>query len=172
MKSFLKAFLFVFFLSCSFENEPDEVSALYSIQNSASNFTFIASLNRYQQVDFNRLDPANCKVEYQLEEINRRANILNLRVKRPENCQVHYELIWDGLVMESLPMRIQLYLVPVFQSCVPSSRSKVDDIEVDLEKVLKFVPKEDIEDLVIYLRAFCAYEDYLCEGDCQIRTDN
>ncbi len=116
-------------------------------------------------MDFNRKSPSDCQVNYEVKTVKRNGNDLTLEISRPKGCSGIYELVWDGLWQESYPRRMQLYLTASFNSCSPGIETETDVIRVDLEKAIK----ETSADLfTIYLREYCSFRDFNCEGNCNL----
>lgn len=166
MNSVLRFFLLVFLCSCSVGDQDANPSldGFYQVQGVGYRFT--VDSGKYQRMDFNRMDPSLCQVNFEIKSIKRTENELTLEIERPKGCTGIYDLVWDGRWQESSPRRMQLYLTGSFTSCSAGTETEMDVIKVDLAKALIEAPKDLF---TIYLRENCSFRDFNCVGNCDLR---
>lgn len=165
MNAVFRFFLLLFLVSCSVGDAEDnrDGKELYNVVGPGYQFTVDAG--KYQRLDFKRMDPSLCQVNFELKGIKRTEKELTLSIERPKGCVGKYELVWDGTWQESSPRRMQLYLTGMFPSCAGSSETELDVIKVDLDRAL-LGASSDL--FTIYLREHCSFRDFNCVGNCDL----
>jgi len=90
-------------VSC--KEEPEE-----SIQGlSAANFVFLKSIQKSNEANEQR--SSDYSAPFEISKVGRNKEILEITVTFPEGCSdSRFELIWNGLTLESYPEIIFLYL--------------------------------------------------------------
>ncbi|WP_026952234.1 hypothetical protein [Algoriphagus mannitolivorans] len=171
MTWFYRIALLILFVSCSVE-EPDADFALSNFYEvNFGNVRFQADPRLYQKLNFERTSQPVCRTPVSIKGIKRSGDILTLKVKRSQNCTGKYSLVWDGSVQESNPERVQLYLYPELENCSQTGELVEDVLVVDLKKAFQTMAPQMVERMYLYVREYCNYVDYLCEGDCELNKN-
>jgi len=73
-------------------------------------FRLESNLLMDKQLFTNRLEGRNSKNVFDILEVNRKNDLLEIKVKGGSNAEA-FQFVWDGRVQESFPMSIQLMLL-------------------------------------------------------------
>ena len=75
----------------------------------AANFSFLKSIQASNEA--NQLRSADYSAPFEISKVERNKEFLTITVTYPEGCgDSKYKLIWNGLVLESYPEAVILYL--------------------------------------------------------------
>jgi len=168
MISRFKTLLLLAFFTC--KSKESELNVMpQSVGNYVvlgEGWTFSLDFATYQRLNFTRKNVTSCQAPFRIKRINRSGEELKIEVSRPASCELSYELVWDGVIMERNPSRIQIYLTAQSDFCKDSDRLESDFIVLDLFKVIKGVSQDNLQQ--IYLREYCSFRDFNCIGDCDM----
>lgn len=168
MPWFYRFALLILFVSCSVE-EPDPNFALSNFYEvNFGNVRFQADSRLYQKLNFERTNRSVCQTPISIKGIKRTGDILTLKVNRSISCSGKYTLVWDGSVQESNPERVQVYLYPELENCSLTGGLVEDVLVVDLKKAFQSLAPQTVDRMYLYVREYCNFVDYLCEGDCEL----
>lgn len=168
MISRFKTLLLLAFITCK-STEPDMNVIPPNVSNYevlGAGWTFSLDFAAYQKLDFTRKDVTSCQTHFQIKRIKRSGDELKIEVNRPESCKLLYKLVWDGVIMETNPSRIQIYLTAQSDNCKYTDSLESDFIILDLSKVIIGASSDDIRQ--IYLREYCSFRDFNCIGNCDM----
>ncbi|TNF39790.1 MAG: hypothetical protein EP311_10130 [Cytophagales bacterium] len=172
MKSLLRIFLLLFFVSCAEEGDMDSPFLGVSYEVRFDQVRFQVNEKLYQQLNFERGSNNFCANLGEIRAVKRTGNELQLVVRRNSSCNGDYLLVWDGGVQESMPERVQLYLFPQFTNCGSTSGNTVNDtLKIDLKRAFMPLQESVVNRMSIYIRENCNFFDFNCEGDCDLEKD-
>ncbi|TDQ19467.1 hypothetical protein DFQ04_1288 [Algoriphagus boseongensis] len=160
--------LFLLLFSCTPE-EPDQFLATgISYEVSFGKAKFQADNKQFQKLNFERAsDPICNQANLEIRGIKRTGDRLLLTVLKKATCQGNYRLVWDGFTQESSPERVQFFLFPEFNSCTQTDEMVLETIEIDLKKAFYSLDPKVVDRMILYIREYCNFVDYLCEGNCE-----
>jgi hypothetical protein len=161
--------LFLFLFSCSLENSNQDALTGISYEVVFGNTKFQADFGRYQKMNFERGSNSSCNSPIYIAGMKRTGDLLTLQVRRNGNCQGGYRLVWDGMVLERNPERVQLYFYPEFTGCSVTGEEVVEEITIDLKRAFVSLKPEVVGRMYLYVREYCNFVDYLCEGNCDLK---
>lgn len=108
--------LTLIFLTVSCQKEPEESSQSLL----AANLVFLKSIQKSNEANEQR--SPYYSVPFEISKVERNKEILAITVTYPEGCNdSKFELIWNGLLMESYPEMMILYLRRTTDCKVPGS---------------------------------------------------
>lgn len=168
MSWFYRFVLLFFFVSCTVDEPADSFSLDYFYEVNFGNVRFQADPGLFQQLNFERSANSVCKSPISIKGLKRTGDLLTLRVKRSSTCTGNYRLVWDGKVQESNPERVQIYLYPELMNCSSSGNLTEDVLVIDLKKAFQAMAPQVVDRMFLYVREYCNFVDYLCEGDCEL----
>ena len=171
MTWFYRFALLILFVSCTLE-EPNAdfvLSNFYEVE--FEDVRFQADFREYHKLNFERSKQAICQYPFFIQGIKRSGNVLTLKVKRSASCSGSYRLVWDGMVQESNPERVQFYLVPEMMNCTQTGTLVEDELVIDLKKAFQSMVPQVVDRMYLYVREYCNFVDYLCEGDCELNKN-
>lgn len=159
--------------SCTEENEPDLFPFSENYTLTMENLSFYADHGRYNQVNSKREDGSLCLLDSDILRVQRNQNILALHIAKPVGCAVKYELVWDGTLMESFPMRANIFVRAIGENC-GSSDLETEVLQVDLEKTFKTLSPAEIDSTIFNVRDACSQQDFYCMENCglTVSTDS
>ena len=131
-------------------------------------YTFYANKEKYTDLETLRGDESLCQIEIKVVKVKREGNILTIDVSKPKNCDVKFEIVWNGMVLESFPMQAHLYIHPTSNNCTDQEEKEVKVLTIDLEEVLKDLDASYIEDTNFTIKESCRLVDIICTGDCDV----
>ena len=103
-------------MTVSCKKEPAESSQSLS----ASNLAFLKSIQKSNEANEQR--SSDYSAPFEISKVERNKEILAITVTYPEGCgDSRFELIWNGLILESYPEMIVLYLRRTTDCKVPGS---------------------------------------------------
>lgn len=168
MTWFYRLVLLGFFVSCTVDEPADSFGLNFYYEVNFGNVRFQADPGLYHQLNFARSSKPVCQTPISIQGMKRTGDILTLRVNRSASCTGNYRLVWDGSVQESSPERVQIYLYPELANCSSSGSLTVDVLEIDLKKAFQTMNPQMVDRMYLYVREYCNFMDYLCEGDCEL----
>src|SRR5690554_176158 len=98
------------------------------------NYTFLKNSNYYLEVQKNRSpeysDP------FEIEDVQRIDKEMHIEVSFPAGCASNnFEIIWDGVVMESYPPQTRLFVKRTAGNCNKSDEREHRVLVIDLEEI-------------------------------------
>ncbi len=156
----------------SSDNDSDLKGANYKF--STGDFTFYANKEKYIDLEVLRGDKTLCQIEIEVVKVKREGNILTIDITKPKNCDVLFEVVWDGAIMESFPMQCHLYIHPTSNNCTDQDQDEkeIKVLTLDLEKILKDLDVSYIEDTNFTIKESCRLVDIVCTENCNITITN
>jgi hypothetical protein len=122
------ATLTLMFVALSCEKESQE--KISAVANDLANFSFLKSTQASN--DANKLRSADYSAAFEISKVDRVNEILNITVTFPDPCgDSKFEVIWNGMVLESYPEIIFLYLRRT-SGCTKEGNSTVRVLSVNL----------------------------------------
>jgi len=119
------------FFSCSKE-ENKNIEDL-PVPKVMENFNFYKSSSLYNEAKNARSN--SYSDAFEIEKAERIGNLLNVTVSYPGNCEINkFDVIWDGIIMESWPMQISLIIKRTASNC--SSEIKREILSIDLVELI------------------------------------
>lgn len=102
-----KILLLLVLVSCQKETTKD--SAMLDNSFAAANLSFIKSIQASNEA--NQMRSADYSAPFEISKVERNKEMLSIAVSYPEGCgDSKFSLIWNGLMLESYPEVIFLYL--------------------------------------------------------------
>jgi len=135
-------------------------------------YTFHADSEKYQEVNVRRAQENLCNFSWEILNVSREGNILIVDISRPKDCDVTYEIIWDGAIMESYPMMANIFLNAVSESCSDQHETITDELVIDLEGSFKDIPKSTLDNTSFTIRDVCSLTGVQCVDDCNVAVSN
>jgi hypothetical protein len=135
-------------------------------------YTFHADSEKYQDVNVRRAQEDLCHFSWEILNVSREDNILVVEISRPKDCDVRYEIIWDGAIMESYPMMANIFLKAVSDNCIDQDDTITDELVIDLEDSFKDIPKSTLDNTDFMIRDVCSLTDVQCVDDCNVAVPN
>nr|WP_299386482.1 hypothetical protein [Allomuricauda sp.] len=155
--------IIIFLASC--ESEADGLDGSYKVVTSTH--TFYSDPVKYRLIHDRRANPDVCNVKTKISKVQRTGSIIKVTVQRPKNCDIKYEVIWDGLIAESFPAQAHLYVDAIGNAC-NGDFDGTDVLEIDLKKSLRKVDDFFLENIVMYIKETCELKNFGCPKDCNI----
>ena len=151
-------------------NTPGAQENKYSV--AAERYTFYADADKYKEATTGRADKDQCKFTWKVLKVNRNGNVLTIDISRPSGCDVKYEIIWDGIILESYPGVANVFLKAQSENCTNQADTTTDKLVVDLEAAFKDIKPSTLKDTNFNIREFCATKDIQCEKNCDVTITN
>ncbi|MEZ4970425.1 MAG: hypothetical protein R2814_12370 [Flavobacteriaceae bacterium] len=157
-------------LGCEKNRDEDKIGlGLHNYKLQSGSYTFYASSEHYLQTNIKRGDEKFCQVETKISKISREGNILTLEIVKPIDCEVNYEIIWDGEIKESYPMQCNLFVYALPGNCNKMLfGASIETLVINIEEVLKDIDKSTLSDINFTIKDACSYRDVECTGDCAV----
>ena len=158
--------------SDSSDNNSDLKGTNYEV--STGDFTFYANKEKYTDIEEIRGDNSLCQIEIEVVKVKREGNILTVDISKPKNCDVDFEVVWNGAVMESFPMKCYFYIHPTSKNCTDQNQDEkeIKVLTLDLEKILKGFDASYIEGTHFTIKESCRLVDIECSGNCNVTVTN
>lgn len=168
------------FIGCDKSDEgPDRTALLDDYELVEESYTFIASAAKYDEAGEKRAQEDYCQVETEISKVSREGNVLTIEVESPKNCDVDYEIIWNGEVMYSDPMQSAIYIRAIAEDCTDVSETEIDVLTIDLEETLQSLTedlvgnrKEFIGRINFLIRDACSLVDVVCDDNCNVTVSD
>jgi hypothetical protein len=126
------AILTLMYMALSCEKESAE--KMSAVANDQLNYSFLNSAKASNEA--NQLRSADYSASFEITKVDRINDILNITVTYPDPCgDSKFEVIWNGLVMESYPEIIFLYIRRT-TGCTKSGNPAVRVLSVSLPEKL------------------------------------
>lgn len=156
------------------ENNPgtDLLIPVETYKVETENYTFLSDPEKYKETNTSRMDSESCSFTWSIEKVTRSENILTLDVSRPLSCEVSYELIWDGAIMESYPMMANIYLHALSEGCEDEDELTADVLVINLEETFKNLSGSSLAEINFNIREVCTLKDIQCMDDCDVTVSN
>ena len=135
------------------------------------NYTFYADAAKFEEINAKRASDELCKIQSDIKNVQREGNLLAVTLDVPANCDVSYEVTWNGIVMESFPAQITLFL-NVIGDCQSEDSFEEAELVIDLDEIFEEEPSVDPTDMIFHIKDACSLVDITCEGDCDIEISN
>ncbi|MEO0333776.1 MAG: hypothetical protein AAF223_19230 [Bacteroidota bacterium] len=104
---------------------------------------------------------------FTIDYVGREENTLKVEVSYPKGCEGTFDVIWDGIVMESYPMQACLFLKFSATDC------PTEFIHEDAEKkaividLVALIGDESlVNETIFHVSNASSLQDVSCEGDC------
>lgn len=156
--------------SCDSEKEGDDdgfqLKENYEINEGL--YTFFANPEKYKDTDLKRGQDNLCQVETKISRVKREGNVLSIEILKPKDCEIEYEIIWDGVVLFSDPMQSAIYVRSLANNCNGEPDTETDILVVNLEETFKPLKKEIIDNAIIMVKDACSLVNIDCVGDCNV----
>jgi len=135
-------------------------------------YTFYADSEKYTMTSLDRTKDYLCNFPWNVVSVVRTDNMVSVHISRPIECQVEYELIWDGTLMHSYPMMANVFINAISQNCTNKGQVGVDTLNIDLKKTFKDLSEATLENTNFLIREVCALKDIQCMDDCNVSVSN
>ena len=133
----------------------------------SDNYTFFADHEKFHEANTRRAKDNYCEVPNEIKKLQRQDNLLSVSVLVPKGCEVAYEVIWNGLVAESFPVQITLFL-KTMGDCGTNEEMESDQLVLDLDKIFEDVDMVNPNEAVFTVKDACSLLDIQCTGNCDI----
>lgn len=157
---------------CVADQDADTLMPVEQYQVTAEDYTFFSDPEKYQDTRARRLESAHCTYSWSIQNVSRNANVLTVDIARPQGCEVLYELIWDGAVMESYPMMANVFVHPRSAGCTDQAEEETDRLVIDLKEAFKNVSETTLRDINFNIREVCTIKDVKCMEDCDLSVSD
>ena len=137
----------------------------------SDNYIFFADHEKFQEASARRANDTYCSVKSDIKKVQREGNLLGVSLMKPKGCEVSYEVIWNGLILESFPVQITLFLKTI-GSCGDTEEKEADEVVLDLEEIFKDVEMVNPDEAVFMVKDACSLLDIQCDGDCDITVSD
>lgn len=162
----LYSLIFLVSQSCDFiESRDSNLHSDYSY--TTDEYQFYLSNKMYQESIIRRANPKECTFDWKIVNVSRWGNLLTVRVEKPQNCDVKYEII-SGTISHSYPYQAMIFVKTIYDNCLSDDNIEFDDLIIDLEKAYTGLSSEELDNLLIHIKDFCSLNDINCDGDCNI----
>ena len=148
---------------------PDAEPEKFTVKT--DNYTFYADKERFTEADARRADKDYCDVPTKIKRVQRNDNLLAVTVSIPKNCEPSYEVIWNGLILESFPVQITLFL-KVLGECTDNGEFEQHQVVLDLEEIFTDESSVNPAEANFTVKDACSLLDVACESDCDITVSN
>lgn len=148
------------------DGNPDLKGTDYKV--STGDYTFYANKEKYTDLETLRGDESLCQIEIEVVKVKREGNVLTIDVSKPKNCDVEFEVLWNGTILESFPMQCHLYIHPTSKSCTDQGEKEVEVLTLYLEEVLKDLDASYIEGTNFTIKESCRLVDIVCAKNCDV----
>ncbi len=139
---------------------------------STGDFTFYANKEKYTDLETLRGDDTLCQIETKVVKVKREGNNLTIDISKPKNCDVEFEVVWNGTILESFPMQAHLYIHPTSNNCTDQDEKEIKVLILDLEEVLKDLDASYIENTNFTIKESCRLVDIVCAENCDVTITN
>ncbi|MCG6191188.1 hypothetical protein [Maribellus maritimus] len=132
--------------SCSKDetNGPDESKLTIEKEN----YTFLKSGSLYNEAEKDRSE--NYSSPFEIENVERTGDIMNITVSFPAGCEINkFEVIWDGMIMESYPVQTRIFIKRNASGCPGSDEMETEVLSVDLEELIFEGNDAQLQDAII-----------------------
>lgn len=167
---FVSIFTLCFILyNCGSTNvdEEDKLQVNENYVVNENDYTFYANAEKYNDTSLKRGEDNLCQVETKISKVVREENILTIEILKPKNCQINYEIIWNGILELSLPMRGTIYVRAITDTnCNENAETESDTLVLKLEEAFKTLKKDMIENTNFIVRDACSLVDVYCVDNC------
>lgn len=114
--------------SCSKEKTSDDDPV---IPKAGANFNFYKSADLYSEAQDLRSE--GYSDAFEITEVEREGNNLDITVEFKGNCKTNkFDVIWDGIIMQSWPMQTKLIVKRTSSDCDSNGETKKEIISIDL----------------------------------------
>ncbi|WP_157209228.1 hypothetical protein [Mariniflexile maritimum] len=156
------------------DSSKDEVTDKLQIKDNyevnEGPYTFFANAEKYKDTDLKRGQDNFCQVETKISKVKREGNVLTIEILKPKDCDVKYEIIWDGVLFFSNPMLSTIYVKALANDCDENSGTEIDALVIKLEEAFKTLKKDMIDKTNFTVRDACSLVNIDCTGDCNVST--
>ncbi len=170
----LVSILLIALTSCessdSSNGDPDLKGSNYKV--SKGDYTFYADKEKYTNLEDLRGDSTLCQIEIEIVKVKRQGNSMVIDIAKPKNCDVEFEIVWNGTIMESFPMQGHFYIHPISKNCTDQEEKEVIELTLDLEGILKGFDASYIADTNFTIMDSCKFVDIVCVKNCDVTTTN
>jgi hypothetical protein len=170
--SLIGALLMTLLIGCRNDNVNADPNPAEKYTVTSDLYTFHSDSEKYQDVNVRRAQENLCPFSWEILNVSREGNILVVDISRPKDCDVTYEIIWDGAIMESYPMMANIFLNAVSESCSDQDDTVTDELVIDLEDSFKDIPKSTLDNTSFTIRDVCSLTDVQCVDDCNVAVSN
>lgn len=127
----------IVFSSCNKEVYDDNDDSI--VPKAMENYNFYKSAKMYNEAQ--DLRSGNYSDAFEIEKVERTGNLLNITLSYQGNCETNkFDVIWDGILLESWPMQTQLIIKRSVSNCDDKGVKKeilsIDLVELIDDKVL------------------------------------
>lgn len=159
--------------NCDSTNVDDKLQVNENYVVIEDDYTFIVDAEKYKDTELKRAKDDFCQVKTNISKVAREDNILIIEILKPKNCELKYEVIWDGLLLESYPMQGAIFVHSITDTnCNEGAEKETDTLVINLEEALKTLKKDIIENTNFTVRDACSLVDVNCSGNCnEVITD-
>ncbi|MCE7053875.1 hypothetical protein LZF95_04230 [Algoriphagus sp. AGSA1] len=165
--NFMLIGLLMIALACN-EDETFPEAQVYEV--AGDNFKFFSNPGKYQEINNRRATSEYCTFDWSIEKINRSGNTLKVEVDVPENCEIDYELIWNGSLFFVDPPVANVFLNLTSTGCQNSESRKTELLTLDLKQAFKNLSDEQLRTINFNIQEVCAIVDLPCNGDCDVTS--
>lgn len=158
------------FISCDSNDVQDKPRLQDNYEVTEGDYTFFANPEKYDEADLKRGQDHFCQVETKISKVKRNGNMLTIEILKPKNCEVKYEIIWNGEVLYSDPMQSAIYVRALADGCNDGAEKEIDALVIKLEETLKNLDKNIIDKINFTVRDACSLVNIDCVEDCNVVT--
>ncbi len=125
------------FSACNKETDDGNDDSI--VPKAMENYNFYKSAKMYNEAQ--ELRSENYSDAFEIEKVERTGNLLNVTLAYRGNCEINkFDVIWDGILLESWPMQTRLIIKRSASNCDDKELKKeilsIDLVELIGDKVL------------------------------------
>lgn len=138
----------VLWIAVACNNEVEEMTDPNPYTIRKENFLFKKDVGLYFKTQQERSETYSKLFE--IDQVNREGDLLHITVYFPAGCNENeFEIIWDGLIMESFPPQTRIFIKRNAKDCTPSDEIKQVILTVDLNELIFKNGDEQLQNAVV-----------------------
>lgn len=127
------------------ENELKD-PASFTIEN--AQYTLYKNSTLSHEADEKRSE--SYSAPFEIESVERVGGNLNINVAFQAGCEVNkFEILWDGLIMESYPIQTRLYIKRTISDCIYIDAIERATLTIDLNELAEKIGNDQILEAII-----------------------
>lgn len=135
-------------------------------------YTFYADPQKYLDANKNWTQPDQCKFSWKVKHVGRSGNTIRIDISKPKHCEVSYDILWNGAIMESYPPMANIFLIAKSENCTDAGEMETEQLIINLEEAFKDVPTASLRETVFYIKQVCSSTSIECKKDCDVSLNN
>jgi len=133
-------------VSCTKDNINGPDTAPVRVEK--ENYTFLKNAALYGTAEKKRSEEYSSPFE--IVSVNRSGDTMDITVSFPAGCETNkFEVIWDGLIMESYPVQTRIFVKRNASGCAGSDETETIVLSVDLKELIFEGNDPQLKDAVI-----------------------